>query len=203
MPRSKAENKKYLREWREKEQKEKRFNKPFRVYMQVKYRDEYNEFCHFFNTLNENHPTAGDLTKTTTFKKWKSQQLNCEESDMETSETTEATGPEAEIPSHKHIELRSEHVELRSEQENDDEVSVPVQEIQPLLNMDIDQVDGRIQQIIDELEQDNVLRGLLNEDQIVQDNDEGIHLDVEIELNDIIDPFDYEVEVEGGLELDF
>ena len=70
------------------------------------------------------------------------------------------------------------------------------QEILPLDNIDINQADNRIQQIIDELERDDALRGLLNEDQLVQDHDEGIALDVESELIDIIQPFDFELEVD-------
>ena len=69
MPRTKTENTKYLREWRKRSQNEKRFNKPLREYMELKYRDQYNEYCRFFKTLIENHPSAKDLTRTSTFRK--------------------------------------------------------------------------------------------------------------------------------------
>ena len=55
--------------------------------MEIKYRDQYNEYCYFFKELNENHPAVKDLTKTSTFKKWKKRQLNCVESETETRPT--------------------------------------------------------------------------------------------------------------------
>ena len=200
MPRTKTENTKYLREWRKNTQKEKRFNKPLREYMELKHRDHYNEYCHFFKTLIENHPAAKDLTRTSTYKKWKRRQLNCEASDTETTETettetetkpTEPFEPEAEIAPPEHVESQAE-----PENEYPDILTMAVQETLPPDNIDINQLDNRIQQIIDELEQNDALRGLFNEDQLVQDADEGIALDVESELEAIIEPFDFELEVD-------
>ena len=212
MPRTKTENKKYLRQWRKNNQNEKRFSKPLRQFMQVKYRDEYNEYCHFFKTLNEKHPEAKDLTKTSTYKKWKSRQLNCEDTDEETNgETPEIPPPEdVELPvavqGVQPLEIPPpEDVELPVAVQ--DYLDVVVQEVQPLGNVEINHVDNQIQQIIDELEQNDVIRGVLNDvelglfnevqddDDEVQDDDEGIALDIETELNDIVEPFNYELEV--------
>ena len=217
MPRTKTENRKYLQQWRRNNQNEKRFNKPLREFMQVKYRDEYNEYCHFFKTLNEKHPAAKDLTKTRTYKKWKSRQLNCEDTDKETTGETpeipppedtdeETTGETPEIPPPEDVELP---VAVK------DYLDVVVQEVQPLANAEINHADNQIQQIIDELEQNDVIQGVLNDvelglfnevqadddevqadDDEVQDDDEGIALDIETELNDIVEPFNYELEVQ-------
>ena len=55
-----------------------------REYFQLKHRDEYNEYCHFFKSLQQKHPNIKDLTRTSTYKNWKRRQLNCESSDEET-----------------------------------------------------------------------------------------------------------------------
>ena len=55
--------------------------------------------------------------------------------------------------------------------------------------------------MINELEQDEAVRELLNNEEFVhphyQDEDEGIDLDIETELEAIVEPFDYQLEVEG------
>ena len=68
-------------------------------------------------------------------------------------------------------------------------------------NIDNYNIDNIIQQVINELEQDEAIRHLLNDEEFVhphyQYEDEGIDLDVETELEGIIEPFDYQLEVEG------
>ena len=189
MPRSKVENAKYLREWRKKSKDQKRFNKPLRVYMELKYRDQYNDYCHFFKKLNENHPAAKDLTKTSTFREWKKRQLNCVETDTGT-ETFEPEEGEIAPPDRQPPDTQAEPEEYL------DILEAPVHEIQPPA-IDINNLDDRIQQIIDDLQEDDALRRLLNEDDhLVQDADKGIELDVETELQAIIEPFDYELEID-------
>ena len=63
--------------------------------------------------------------------------------------------------------------------------------------MSIDQIDNIIQQVIHELQQDDAAQGIFNDGEVTQDNDEGIDLDIETELEGIVEPFDYELEVEG------
>ena len=69
----------------------------------------------------------------------------------------------------------------------------------------VNEADNIIQEIMNDLEQDEALRGILNQVNDInefvqphyQDEDEGIGLNLETELEDIIEPFDYELEVEG------
>ena len=180
--------------------------------MELKHRDNYNEYCHFFKTLIQKHPNAKDLTRTSTYKEWKRRQLNCEASDAETTETeltqneseteigpAEPAESETEIGPAEPVESKTEHTE--PENEHPDALTVAIQETLPpaIDNIDINQVDNIIQQVIDELEQFEAVRELFNDDELVhpryQDNDEGIDLDVELELEAIIEPFDYELEV--------
>ena len=69
---------------------------------------------------------------------------------------------------------------------------------------EINDLDDRIDQIIQELQQDNDLRDYLNAERngelvqdLYEDEDEGIGLNVDTELQAILEPFDYELEVEG------
>ena len=207
MPRTKAENAKYLRQWRRGSQKEKRFNKPLRAYMELKYRDQYNEFCHFFKELDQKHPSTKDLTKTITFKVWKRRQLNCvesEESQAENADILTAVAEEIQPPDTQPEPENADTLTVVTEEiQPPDILTVVVEEIQPPdtqpeppVNIDIDELDNRIQRIIDDLEEDDALRRLLNEDPFVQDADEGIDLDIEMELGEIVEPFDYELEVD-------
>ena len=61
----------YKKQWRQKNNKDKRFNKTLNEYLKLKYRDIYDEYCLFFKSLDEANSTAKDLTKTTGFRKWK------------------------------------------------------------------------------------------------------------------------------------
>ena len=69
------------------------------------------------------------------------------------------------------------------------------------------ELNDRIDQIIRELQQDDDLREFLNAERNGEvlrphyedeDEDEGIGLNVETELQAIIEPFDFELEVEGA-----
>ena len=227
MPKTKSERNTYTREWRKSSYKEKRFNKPLREFMELKYRDTYNEYCWFYRSLDEQHPSSKDLTKTVTYKNWKRRQLNCESSDDETKTAEAETEPieaetepiEAETElteaETEPIEAETEPIEAktepteaetepaRAESDHPDILSVALEETLPpgINSIDINQIDNIIQQVINELEQEEAVRELLNNEGLVhphyQDEDEGIDLDVESELEAIMEPFDYELEVEG------
>ena len=225
MPKTKSEKAAYMEKWRKNCYKEKRFNKPLREFMELKYRDNYNEFCHFFKLLEQKHPTAKDLTKTTTYRQWKRRQLNCESSDEDetteteqhpdelnceaSNETTETSGETTETEQHPD-ELNCEasgetteteliHAEI-GPVEHPDVLTATIRETLPpddVDNISIEDVNNIIEQIVNEFEQDAAVRGLLNIDEMDHpQDDEGIDLDVEVELQGIIEPFDYS-EVEG------
>ena len=226
MPKTQAARAAYIRRWRENNYKDKRFNKPLREYIEIKYGDIYNEYCSFFKSLDEQHPSAKDLTKTRAYKNWKSAQLNCESSEDE-SDTAEPeldhTEPELDPaePELDHTEPELDHTEPEldptepefdpAEPELDptepDVLTVALEEtLSPVvndINFDINEVDNIIEQLINEFEQDDAIRDLLNQNnnELVhphyQDEDEGIGLNVETELEDILEPFDYNLEVEG------
>ena len=95
------------------------------------------------------------------------------------------------------------------EQESElDILSLAAEEILPIDPVNVNEVDNIINEIISDLEQDNAMQDILNEyhvnvmnNQLVQpqyqEEDEGIGLNLETELEDILELFDYELEVEG------
>ena len=63
---------------------------------------------------------------------------------------------------------------------------------------EIDNADNVIDEIVRELERDAAVREILDDnmdDNMVQNDDEGIALDYETELDAIVEPLDYELEL--------
>ena len=58
----------------------------------------------------------------------------------------------------------------------------------------MENADNAIDEIIMELERDGAIREILD-DNMVQNDDEGIALDYETELDVIVEPIDYELEL--------
>ena len=80
-------------------------------------------------------------------------------------------------------------------------LEMAAEEVLPANPVNVDDVDDIIAEIMHELHQDDVLRDILNnDDEFVQphyvEEDEGIGLNVETELEGIIEPFDYALEIE-------
>ena len=67
-----------------------------------------------------------------------------------------------------------------------------------------DEVDNIIDSIINDLVQDDAIWNILGDDEVVRpsykDEDEGIGLNVTTELEEIIEPFDFQFEVEEGFD---
>ena len=213
MPKSQTERTAYTRQWREKNYKDKRFNKPLKEYIQLKYDCIFNEYCSFFKSLDQQHPGAKDLTKTRTFKKWKKEVLSNEPSESET-EAGDQIDDQIETRTELNInEADSINDQIETRTDEPDILTATVREmLSPAeinkadngteLSIDINQVNNVIQEIINDFEQDEALRGLLNDPNDLvhphyEDDDEGIGLNVETELEDIVEPFDYNLEVEG------
>ena len=221
MPKSQASRAIYVRRWRENNYKDKRFNKPLREYIELKYGDIYNEYCSFFKSLDEQHPSSKDLTKTQTYRKWKNELLNDEstESEDETDTTHNQIDPaepdvltaiepaEPDTTDNQTEPAEPDTTDNQIDPAEPDVLTVTIQEtLSPVvngINIDINEVDNIIEQMINEFEQDDAIPDLLNQnnDELVhphyQNGDEGIGLDIETELEDIIEPFDYNLEVEG------
>ena len=243
MPKSRAELNKYSRQWRKNSYLEKRFNKTLHEYIEIKHRDIFNEYVRFYNSLNEIHPDAKDITKTKTYKQWKKTQLNCEDtnSEMERSEPRNEESPEQSEPrneesleqseprneespeqseprneespeqseprneespeqseprneeSPEQSEPRNEESPERSESENERNILAEAleQPIHPDGILNVGELDNLIQHIIDDLQQDDDVRALLNDEELFhpqyREDDEGIAMDIELETDELTD----------------
>ena len=90
--------------------------------------------------------------------------------------------------------------ELNKDSDEPDILSVVVEEVLPQEPISIDDMDNIINDIINELQRDEHLHAILHDDLVhpaYEDEDEGIGLNVDTELEAIVEPFDYELEVEG------
>ena len=203
MPKQKQSQSKgeYKKMWRRKNREEKRFNKPLNKYLKVKHANVYDEYCAFFKSLDEKNPTARDLTKTSTFKKWERKQRN--DSDDESTIklfTYHLNGPGAETVTAATVEEISRETD---EHDDDDEGNNAEQQYDEGNNAEQQHDEGNnaeqhagniIQQIINEIELDQDLRNILNGDEPQHEDlaDEGIGLNIE---DEIVDPFDFELEL--------
>ena len=196
----------YTRKWRENAYKKKRFNKPLKEYIELKYNSLYCEYCSFFKSIDEKHPQTKDLTKTTTYKKWKRELLKQQESEAELFTfptepfTTSSEAGQNDIPN------QVDGSEDRNLPERNI-LAVAAEGIVPTdneININFINADNIIQEMINELDQDEVVRNLMNEinelgnEEIViphyAEHDEGIGLNLEDELD--IESFDFQEEVE-------
>ena len=239
------------REWRVGNREKRRFNALLNGYVSTKYSSIYNECREFYNSLNKEHPERHDLTKTKTFKRWRSQQRAAQndeydESDEDNNNNTESstliitrpppveqslphnednTGSETDgednnnntepstsiITRPPSLEQSLPHDEdnTGSETNGEDNDQHPPQqnilaeagvELLPGDPLAVNDAENIIDEIIRELNQDDAIRNIFNDvanEMVVPhytEEDEGIGLNVEIELDDIIEPLDLELE---------
>ena len=194
------------RQWRANKREKRRFNVFLSDFTNVKFGNVYKECKDFFDSLNEKYPNKHDLTKTKDYKRWKNQLLNDSDSESEPAKSDKPEAAEQDIAEPEEAEPSDN--EADNEAANQAEPPLPSDIIQiassdlipasPEMDLDI-----RIDEIIRELQQDDDLRELMNAErngELVQphymDEDEGIGLNVDTELEAIIEPFDFQLEVE-------
>ena len=208
------------REWRVERRQKRRFNILVSDYISIKYQAIYDECCQFYSSLNQMYPEKHDLTKTKEYKRWKNEMTNDESNESGEDNDTEPTTVTTTEPIQDIGEIAAEPTTVTTTEPIQDigEIAAeptavtttePVQNIlqiaaeglipdSPEIRNDIDNI---IDDIIMDLQQDDALRAILDNDDFVQphymDEDEGIGLNAETELDAIMEPFDYELEVEG------
>ena len=74
-------------------------------------------------------------------------------------------------------------------------LQIAAQELLPTNPMTIEEMDEIVGEIIRELEEDEQIRDLVPD---ISSDDEGIEINIDTELDAILEPFDYEIEVEGA-----
>ena len=228
---------KQSRVYRKNQKEQKRFEAPLRQFIEIKYKNIFQEYVELYNRMNAQNPTKIDLRKSELFKRWKEENQkeantidilskaiketiegsennvdNSVDSENETAagrqwssdSEDEASGPEHEesegnqrgqdgqdeASGAEHQESEgnqwgqdgedqasgAEHQESEGNQWWQDEGMLAAQQVDALVN---------------ELNREDELRALLNTE---PENDEGIELNIEDELD--FEDFDYRLEVE-------
>ena len=195
MPKSKTELAKYSRDWRKKTGEEVNFNKVVRGYVETKYKDVMHECEQFYRQLVQIHPHAKNLLKTKTYKSWKRDQSTPPLQSEEITPQSEEITPQSE-----EITLQSEEITLQSEEitVQSEEITPQSEEITPqpsvltqvISELNIDQLSEQVQDLIEDLQQDPDVRDLLNDQELFPplQEDEGIDLDLEVEIDDLYNP---------------
>ena len=176
--------------------------------MKLKHQDIYDEYCLFFKSLDEANPTAKDLTKTTGFRKWKENLKNendqVDESPVIKLNTYIIQDPEKSLVDDEPVTFITATQEVLSETstqvdepdtfEAADEELFSEDNNRQEINIEFEQADNIIAEIINNLEQEDAVRELLNADvhPLNDELDEGIGLNLE----DEIEPFDFYQEVD-------
>ena len=189
-----SQNKKAIeaRRWRVTTALKKRFDGPLREFIRLKHTEIYNEYNEFYIHLDKENPSVRDLTKTKMFKEW----VKTRQQHQSPESPTEF--PPVQTESQNDISLRSIVQETLPEG-IPEEVSVSLNEILPPVNQ---QNDVNLQDLINELEQDEAIRNILDpvvddmferyNAQLTTNDDEGIELNMD-EID--VQPLDFELEV--------
>ena len=190
-----SQNKKAIeaRRWRVTTGLKKRFDGPLREFIRLKHTEIYNEYNEFYIHLDKENPRVRDLTKTKMFKEW----VKTRQQHQSPESPTEF--PPVQTESQNDISLRSIVQETLPEG-IPEEVSVSLNEILPPVNQ---QNDVNLQDLINELEQDEAIRNILDpvvddmferyNAQLTTNDDEGIELNIMDEID--VQPLDFELEV--------
>ena len=180
----------YKREWRKKAKNVKRYNKPLSEFLRLKHVNIYDEYNEFFERLDRQNPSARDLTKTETFRRWKKtlkeESITISEPPVTLNtyfiqESAQSSTATATIVRAEQEILYETHLDPLSQVVQDVVVSHNVDPIQ------INQADDIIDQIIEELEQEEAIQQMINVENQDENTDEGIGLNIEDEVGNLFD----------------
>ena len=208
------------RQWRSKTRQNKRFDGTLKEFIKVKYNGIFDEYVQFYNMLNKRHPNSRLLYKTRTFRKWARTVQEDQTTESGSEEIQDGRTVEVQLDSCQD-EATQNQLDISYEdqapqldiisvalQQALSEVPVPDQEallhdnnaVEAIIN-ELEQ-DEAIQAILDPVV-DDILNGhnnefddILNNNEVNQDDDEGIGLNLVDEIEFDIEPLDYNLEVD-------
>ena len=181
--------------YRKNQKQQKRFEAPLRQFIEIKYKNIFQEYVELYNRMDAENPTKNDLKKSELFKQWKEENLKetntidilskaiketieGSENNVDNSVDSEnETAADRQWSSDSEDEASgAEHQENEGNQWGQDEGMLAAQQVDALVN---------------EMIIDDELRAMLNTE---PENDEGIELNIEDELG--FEDFDYRLEDE-------
>ena len=183
-----------VRIWRQNQKMEKRVSVFVQEYVKEKYQNIYTEAVNFYTTLNGLYPKKNDLRKTKEFREWKKAKPD-NNRETSTAATTTNQAAQDQTNANSRIDqtvLQTNNFTLRiplipqssipqaeispQELEIGAEYTVETQPLQAEMQGITDQ---RIQEIIEELQNDPDLDGIFNDiDMPTEQDDEGIEDDI-------------------------
>ena len=206
------------RKFRKREKERKHFEGPLRQFIEHKYKNIFKEYVELYDLMVANHPGKRNLTRTKTFRDWMRaneaspsdilstviretfgqdymEAVNTENEGDE-AVNTENEGDEAvstENEGDEAVNIENEGDEAANiKNEGDDEAVNTENEGDQAANV-LDDIEGQVDGIMNELMQDEEFRNLLNP----EPEDEGIEMTLFDDIVFDIEPFDFDVEVEG------
>ena len=229
-PKSQSQKAIEARRWRINAKEKKRFNKFVTEYVRFKHHDIYDECHQLYKVLDEKHSESHDLTKTRTFRRMiedlKDQssspvqdlvdEPNTSSSPVQdlVDEPNTSSSPVQDLGDEPAPNATLPVQDLVDEPGPSESSNILTEAIQETLaahnymNIDeIQNIDNVINEIINDLEENDAVRGILDaavddavrdmfDDDQDQNEDEGIGLNLEEEVLFDVEPFDYELEVQ-------
>ena len=173
------------RESRKRIRSERRFNTPLKHFIQHKYQSIYEEYVVLYNRMNANHPQRRNLSTSATFKEW--QACTASESTPQAENILKQAWEETVA-----VDTKTDVVNIQHDQGSQE--TTPTETLSPPQPEGEDNnISQQIDNIVNELLQEEVLRDIFHQPEPV---DEGIELNIYDEIQGDIEPFDFEIEVE-------
>ena len=176
--------------------------------METKYDVLFKEFKQFYQELDEANPGSKDITKSKQFKLWKKNQKSNSSRNEQIPQRNDDQNEQILQPNDSENDSENEQIPQRNDDqneqilqpndsENDSENEQIPQRNDDILNealdgplspdnISIDQMDNLLREMINDLQRDDDTRALLNNEELFppQQEDEGIDLDIEMEIDD-------------------
>ena len=205
---SKTRKDEIKKEYRQRERGKKRFNQPLTGFLETKYPEVYEEYKKLYDWLDKNNPQVRNLSKTSTFKMWKkavqdqraSENTPANDNNNDsTSENTPANdnNNDRETTASENTSANDNNndstTETASENTpaNDNNNYVSIEELADIMV----NIEGQVDEIMNELRQDADLRQIM--DEVETQTDEGIDISPLDDIEFDIQPFNFELEVEN------
>ena len=180
----------------------KRFEAPLKEFIEIKYKNIFEEYNELFNRMDAENPNKIDLRKTEMLKQWKAE--NKKEANtvdvlsLAIKETIEASENNIENSNNENNVDCENETTAGNQWASDNENETTASEDEASEGNQWGQDEGmlaaqRVDELVNQMIMDDEIRQILNTE---PEKDEGIELNIEEELELDIEDFDYRLEVE-------
>ena len=186
------------RERREREKNNNEYAEALKEFLHFKYSHIVAEFNPLYEMLKNNRPESIKYTNTNEFRLWRKREIGRlvgeQRQDEQQQQQPQAEQPQDEQPQDEQPQDEQPQDEQSQDEQSQDEQSQDEQSQDEQSAFEEEQQQQNEQPVFEEQQLVNELANLV--DEVVADHDEGIALDLWEELQDDIEQFDYQLEVE-------